>query len=150
MDRAFRASYLLAGVEREKVFDALLDVRSFTEWGRGLRRAWLLDDAREVRPGAVMGFELSAAGFTHEVTSAVTVVEEPRVLEWRYTSGAVGGGGWLVERESPDAIRMTFSTDYEIKPAWLNRIAHRPFFKRIAEDLLHRSVRSLGQQLRSG
>lgn len=147
--RPFRASYLLAGVSREEAFTALLDVPGFTEWGCGLRRAWLLDGTREVEPGAGIGFEVSAAGFTHEVISAITMIEAPRILEWRYTSGAVGSGGWLLEEEGVDAIRMTFSTDYEIKPAWLDRIAHRPFFRRITEDLLRRSVRRLGQQLRS-
>lgn len=148
-ERPFQASYLLAGVSREEAFAALLDVPGLTEWGRGLRHAWLLDGAHEVRPGVDVGFVLSAAGVTHEVISTITVVENPRVLEWRYTSGAAGNGGWLLEEAGANTIRMTLSTDYEIKPAWLNRIAHRPFFRRVTEDLLRRSVRHLGQWLRS-
>lgn len=149
-NRPYRASYLLAGVSREEAFAALMDVPGFARWGTGVRHAWLIGDVREVRPGAGIGFEVSAAGFTHEVISIIITVEEPRILEWRYTSGAVGHGGWLVEAEGVDAVRLTFSTDYEIKPAWLDRIAHRPFFRRITEDLLRRSIRRLGQQLRSG
>ncbi len=33
------------------------------------------------------------------------------------------------------------STDYEVEPAWLNRLAHWPFFRGIAGELLSRSMR---------
>jgi hypothetical protein len=43
---------------------------------------------------------------------------------------------------------MTLSTDYEIQPAWLNKIAHQPFLRRATEDLLRRSMRRFGEYLR--
>ena len=82
--------------------------------------------------------------------STVTAVEPPRLLAWRYTEGAVGSGGWLIEEVGMGAVRMTLSTDYEIRPAWLNRIAHRQFFRRVTEDLLRRSIRRFGEYLRRG
>ena len=153
MNRQVRASYLIAGVDRTRVFNALLDLRSFPEWGLGLREARALDESgtveeAEIRPGTRFEFTLSAAGLTHQVVSAVTVVDAPRKIEWRYVRGAVGNGGWLLEEAGPSAVCMTLFTDYQVKPGWLNRIAHRPFFRSITEDLLRRSMRRLEERLR--
>jgi ribosome-associated toxin RatA of RatAB toxin-antitoxin module len=147
-----RASYLIAGAGRPEVFAALLDVRSFTKWGYGLRQAQAVNepgvDHRGVRPGTRFEFTLSAAGLTHEVVSAVTVVRAPERIEWRYVKGAVGTGGWTLEDAAPNAVRMTLFTDYRVKPGWLNRLAHRPFFRGLTEDLLRRSMRRFEQHLR--
>ena len=83
--------------------------------------------AAEVRPGTVLEFTLTAAGLTHRVVSAVTVLQAPYRLEWRYTAGAAGSGGWLVEEAGEETVRMTLATDYEVEPEWLNTIAYRPF-----------------------
>ena len=153
--RPFRASLLVSGVEPERIFAALLDVRRFPEWASGVRRSRVLDAAgkaetRDIRPGVRLEFTLSAAGLTHEVASTVTVVEPPRRLEWNYVEGAHGGGGWLVEEEGAGTVRVTVSTDYRIRPAWLDRIAHRPFFRGLTEDLLRRSMRRFDAHLREG
>jgi uncharacterized protein YndB with AHSA1/START domain len=150
--RPFRASYLLAGSSRERIFAALLDVHRFPEWARGLRRVRVLDtesaaEAAEVRPGVGLEFTLSAAGLTHRVVGTVTTVEPPHRLEWRYTEGATGSGGWLLEGVGPNTVRLTLSTDYRIKPEWLDGIAHRPFFRNLVEDLLRRSIRRFERYL---
>ncbi len=152
-NRPFRASYLITGVEAERIFAGLLRLDRFPEWAVGLRRARTLDarggmGTPEVRPGTSLEFTLSAAGFTHRVVSAVTVVEPPRRLEWRYEKGATGAGGWLVEEEGAQTVRITLSTDYRVRPAWLDRIAHRPFFRGLTEDLLGRSIRRFEEHLK--
>jgi uncharacterized membrane protein len=153
--RPFRAGYLISGVEAERIFAALLDVRRFPEWAAGLRRSRALDasgeaETTDIRPGVRLEFTLSAAGLTHRVLSSVTVVEPPHRLEWNYLEGAVGGGGWLVEEQGAGTVRMTLSTDYRIRPAWLDRMAHRPFFRRLTEDLIRRSLRRFEAHLREG
>jgi uncharacterized membrane protein len=153
--RPFRASYIVSGVAAERIFASLLDVQRFPEWAVGLQRCRALEAAgkaetRDVRPGVRLEFTLSAAGLTHEVASIVTVVEPPRRLEWNYVEGAIGNGGWLVEQEAPGAIRITVSTDYLIRPAWLDTLAHKPFFRRLTEDLLKRSMRRFDAHLRYG
>jgi uncharacterized membrane protein len=153
--RPFRASYVLSGVSAERIFASLLDVQRFPEWTAGLRRCRVLDPAgkvetKDLRPGVRLEFTLSAAGLTHEVSSTVTVVEPPRRLEWHYVEGAIGSGGWLLEQEAPGAIRITLSTDYLIRPAWLDKLAHKPFFRRLTEDLLKRSMRRFDAHLREG
>jgi uncharacterized protein YndB with AHSA1/START domain len=144
--RPFRASYLVSGSSRERIFAALLDVRRFPEWALGLRRVRVLNtekvaETSEVCPGVGLEFTLSAAGLTHRVVGTVTAVEPPQRLEWRYTEGAEGSGGWLLEDAGPGTVRLTLSTDYTVKPAWLDGIAHRPFFRGLTEDLLRRSIR---------
>jgi uncharacterized membrane protein len=151
--RPFRASYIVSGVAAERIFASLLDVQRFPEWAAGLRRCRALDAAgeaetRDVRPGVRLEFTLSAAGLTHEVASIVTVVEPPRRLQWNYIEGAIGSGGWLVEQEAPGAVRITVSTDYVIRPSWLDNLAHKPFFRRLSEDLLKRSMRRFDAHLR--
>lgn len=146
MNRPVRASYLISGVDRSRAFDALLQVESFPEWGLGLREARALDESgtveeSEIRPGTRFEFTLSAAGFTHKIISAVTLVEAPQRIEWDYVEGAVGSGGWNLEDSGSDVVRMTLFTDYQVKPGWLNRIAHRPFFRGVTEDLLRHSMR---------
>jgi uncharacterized membrane protein len=153
--RPVRASYIVSGVAAERIFASLLDVNRFPEWASGLRRCRALDAAgkaetRDVHPGVRLEFTLSAAGLTHEVASIVTVVEPPRRLEWNYVEGAIGSGGWLVEQEAPGAVRISVSTDYRIRPAGLDKLAHKPFFRRLTEDLLKRSMRRFDAHLREG
>jgi ribosome-associated toxin RatA of RatAB toxin-antitoxin module len=151
--RPFRATYLVSGVESEKIFAALLDVSRFPEWAAGLRRSRALDTAgraetKDIRPGVMLEFTLSAAGLTHKVVSTVTEIDPPRRLEWNYIEGAHGGGGWLVEEEGQGNVRITIATDYRIRPSWLDTIAHKPFFRRLTEDLLRRSMRRFDAHLR--
>jgi uncharacterized protein YndB with AHSA1/START domain len=151
--RPFRASYLVSGSSRERIFAALLDVRRFPEWALGLSRVRVLADVKgetevqEVRPGAALEFTLSAAGLTHRVVGSIIAVEAPDRLEWRYAEGATGSGGWLLEEAGPTTVRLTLATDYRIKPAWLDGIAHRPFFRGLTEDLLRRSIRRFERYL---
>ena len=150
--RPFRASYLISGSPQERIFAALLDVRRFPEWVAGLRHSRALDatgtaETKDIRPGVRLEFTLSAAGLTHRVVGTVTTVESPHRLEWRYAEGATGSGGWLLEDAGQDKVRLTLSTDYRIKPAWLDRIAHRPFFRGLVEDLLRRSIHRFERHL---
>jgi uncharacterized membrane protein len=151
-DRPYRAGYEISGIGPDRIFAALLDVESFPEWTVGLARVRALDaEGREtarVEPGTNLEFVLEAAGLTHTVVSEIVVVQPPRLLEWRYVSGATGSGGWRVERSGPNAVEMTLATDYAVRPAWLNAIAHRPFFRRLTEDLLRRSIRRFEHRLR--
>jgi uncharacterized membrane protein len=151
-DRPYRVGYTLSGVSAEQVFAGLLDVGSFPEWAVGLGSVRARDaDGREVSlaaPGTRLEFALQAAGLTHTVASEITAVEPPRLLEWRYVRGATGTGGWHVRKAGPGAVEMTLSTDYGVKPAWLNSIAHRPFFRRLTEDLLRRSIRRFEKKIR--
>ena len=152
-NRPFRASYLISGFDPERIFAELLRLDRFPEWAVGLRQARVLDAKGngappEIRPGTSLEFTLSAGGFTHRVVSAVTAVEPPHRLEWRYERGAIGTGGWLVEEEGTRTVRMTLSTDYRVRPVWLDRIAHRPFFRGLTEDLLGRSIRRFEEHLK--
>ena len=151
-NRPYRVGYLLSGIGAEKVFAALLDVKTFPEWAVGLGGVRSLDaggrETGEILPGTTLEFVLSAAGLTHTVASEITAIEPPRLLEWRYTSGAAGSGGWLVEEAGPGTVRMTLATDYRVNPAWLNAVAHRPFFRGLTEDLLRRSIRRFEHRLR--
>ena len=151
--RPFRASYLISGVAAEKIFASLLDVRRFHEWVAGLHSSRALDptdgtELEEITPEVRLEFILSAAGLTHRVLSLVTVVEPPHRLEWRYVEGASGRGGWLVEKEGVGKVRITLSTDYRIRPAWVDAIAHKPFFRGLAEDLIRRSMRRFEAHVR--
>ena len=151
-DRPYRAGYEISGIGPDRIFAALLDIESFPEWAVGLAGVRTLDaEGREtacVEPGTNLEFVLEAAGLTHTVVSEIVVVQPPRLLEWRYVSGATGSGGWRVERSGPNAVEMTLATDYAVRPAWLNAIAHRPFFRRLTEDLLRRSIRRFEHRLR--
>jgi uncharacterized membrane protein len=150
--RPYRAGYLISGIGADQAFAALLDVKSFPEWAVGLGGVRAMgEDGREtaeIAPGTCLEFVLKAAGLTHTVVSEVTVVEPPRLLEWRYVAGASGSGGWHVEQSGADTVEMTLATDYGVQPAWLNRIAHRPFFRGLTEDLLRRSIRRFEERLR--
>ena len=151
-DRPYRAGYSISGIEAERVFAALLDVKSFSEWAVGLGGVTATDaDGRETPdmvPGTTLTFLLRAAGLSHTVVSEITAVEPPRRLEWRYVRGASGSGGWYVEQAAPSTVEMSLATDYAVQPAWLNRIAHRPFFRGLTEDLLRRSIRRFEERLR--
>lgn len=151
MNEPVRASFPVRGATPDQVFDALLDVRRFGGWAFGLKSARVLGrpvaPSGEVAVGRSLEFVLSAAGLTHRVESVVAAVEPPRLIRWRYTKGAVGEGGWTVEGAGDGAVLVTLHTDYEVKPAWLNGIAHRQFFRGVMEDLLRRSMRRLGERL---
>jgi len=150
--KPYRAGYEISGIGPDRVFAALLDIKSFPEWAVGLGGVRALDaDGREtarIEPGTSLEFVLQAAGLTHTVVSEITVVEPPRLLEWRYVRGATGLGGWHVEPTGANTVEMTLATDYGVRPAWLNRIAHRPFFRGLTEDLLRRSIRRFEERIR--
>lgn len=151
-DRPYRAGYQISGIGPKRIFAALLDVRSFPEWAVGLGgvRAIGADgrETSEIKPGTTLEFVLKAAGLSHTVVSEITAVEPPRLLEWRYVRGASGSGGWHVEEAGANTVEMALVTDYAVRPAWLNRIAHRPFFRGLTEDLLRRSIRHFEERLR--
>ena len=151
-DRPYRAGYKVSGIGPDRIFAALLDIKSFPEWAVGLAAVGAADangrETRDIAPGTTLTFVLRAAGLTHTVVSEITAVEPHRRLEWRYLSGASGSGGWYVERSGPGAVEMSLDTDYTVRPALLNRIAHRPFFRGLTEDLLRRSIRRFEERLR--
>ena len=151
-NRPYRADYLLSDTSPDRVFAALLDIHGFPKWAVGLQGARALDargrETGEIQPGATLEFVLSAGGLTHTVTSEITAVHPPHLLEWRYAKGATGNGGWYVEETGTNTVKITLSTDYQVRPAWLNTIAHRPFFRGLTEDLLRRSIRRFEQKLR--
>jgi len=151
-DRPYRAGYLISGIEAERVFAALLDVKSFPEWAVGLGGVTATDatgrETPDMIPGTTLTFVLKAAGLSHTVVSEIIAVEPPRLLEWRYVAGASGSGGWRVEQAGANTVEMSLATDYAVQPAWLNRIAHRPFFRGLTEDLLRRSIRRFEERLR--
>ncbi len=151
-DRSYRAGYEISGIGPDRIFAALLDIESFPEWAVGLAGVRALDaegrQTARVQPGTNLEFVLEAAGLTHTVVSEITAVEPPRLLEWRYVRGATGSGGWRVEQSGANTVEMMLATDYGVRPAWLNRVAHRPFFRRLTEDLLRRSIRRFEQRLR--
>ena len=140
LGREIVESRSVSGVSRDLLFEVLSDVESFPKWGYGLRRVrlWGSETKARLSPGSRIEFKLSAAGVTHKVTSVVTVVDAPRLIEWRYLSGASGHGGWLLENDGP--VRLTLSTDYSLEPAWLDKLARKPFFMGLARDLLRRSL----------
>ncbi len=149
MNHPINVSLLVSEVEREKIFAALLEFWHFPQWIHGLRWVRLLEGAELVQPGTKFSFGLSAAGLRHEVVSTMTEVDAPRSIQWRYISGAVGSGGWTLEDAGVKTVRLTFSTDYEVRPLWLDRLANRPFFRRVVEDLVRRSMRSLVENLKA-
>jgi uncharacterized membrane protein len=150
--RPYRAGYTLSGIRADRIFAALLDVKTFPEWAVGLKSVRALDaeglEIPELEPGTTIEFVLHAAGFSHTVVGEVSAITPPRLLEWCYVRGASGTGGWYVEETTPYTVELTLATDYTIKPAWLNKIAHRPLFKNVTEDLLRRSIRRFEKKLR--
>ncbi len=152
MDRPYKAGYEISGIGPDRIFAALLDVKSFPEWAVGLGGITATDAAgretSDMIPGTTLTFLLRAAGLSHTVVSEITAVEPPRRLEWRYVKGASGSGEWHVEQTGPSTVEMSLATDYAVQPAWLNRIAHRPFFRGLTEDLLRRSIRRFEERLR--
>jgi uncharacterized membrane protein len=144
------ASLILPGSSPEEVFAALVDVERFPEWALGLKKARALDAPGgapdRIVPGTKLEFTLSAGGLTHRVVSTITAVETPQLLEWRYTEGATGTGGWTLANLE-GAVKMTLRTSYKVKPAWLDRLVKRPFFRGMVEDLLRQSLRRFRKRL---
>lgn len=148
-------SRTIAGILRGPLFERLADIERFPEWGYGLRRAILLPASGTssvpggLHPESRAEFGLRAAGIEHHVTSLVTEIDPPRLIKWRYLSGASWCGGWLLE-EAEESVRTTLSTDspdYSVEPPWLDRIARKPFFQNLISDLLSRSLGRLQDDL---
>ena len=110
----------------------------------------MLGEPGDLTVGSEIEFVLSAAGFTHRDESVVTAFEPPRLITWRYVKGATGEGGWTVEEMANNGVWISLHTDYEVQPAWLNAIAHRPFFRSVTEDLLRRSMRRFAERMSKG
>ena len=90
MNEPVHASLVVRGVSPDKVFAALLDVRSFPDWAFGLERVRVLGEATvALAPGTAVEVTFSAVGLTHRVFSTMTIVETPRVIEQLYTKVSV-------------------------------------------------------------
>jgi uncharacterized protein YndB with AHSA1/START domain len=148
MERKIEATRIVRRRSREEVFRELKKVESFPEWAFGLPRVEVLSGGGE--PGTEIEFNLSAAGMTHRVTSVVRLIEEPHRIEWRYTQGAEGYGGWRLREVRPGVLEVTLYTDYHIRPRWLDRLAHRKFFVGVTNELLGRSLDRLVRRLEDG
>lgn len=87
-------------VRPERLYEVVLDVRSFPEWAPGVRRVEVIERPGEA--GMVSEWEVSFLGMSKTVSSVLEEAERPGFLRWNY-GGPVEGWGSAGSRPTPGA-----------------------------------------------
>ena len=108
------ASLFVPAVRARDLYEAVLDVRDFPSWARGVRRVEIVEGP--VGQGMVSEWEISFLGARRKVSSLLVEADEPRFLRWTYEGSISGYGECAIEDLSYGAL-AEFRT--ELRPAEL-------------------------------
>jgi ribosome-associated toxin RatA of RatAB toxin-antitoxin module len=110
-------------VPPERLYETVLDVRSFPRWAPGVRRVEVLEGAGEL--GMVSEWEVSVLGLKRKVLSVLEEAEPPELLRWTY-EGLIRGWGQCVIRDRGDGTLAEFQTELRASEPILERLMRTP------------------------
>jgi hypothetical protein len=129
-------------VPPERLYETVLDVRSFPRWAPGVRRVEVLEGAGE--PGMVSEWEISFLGFKRKILSVLEEAEAPRSLCWTY-DGLVCGWGQCAIKDWDDGALAEFRTELRPAESTLEGLMRTPAVRSAATCHLKRCLARLGQ-----
>ncbi len=139
-ERAIGAS-LFVPAPPEKLYEAVLDVRSFPVWAPGVRRVEVVEG---IGPGMVSEWEVCLFGLRRKVLSVLEEAEPPGFLRWSYDGPVRGWGECEISALGSGAIAAFRTRLYPEDPA-LSKLARTAAAKGAATSHLKRCLARLGQ-----
>ena len=133
---------VFAPVPAERLYEAVLDVRSFPAWAPGVRRVEVLAGGGE--PGMLSEWEISLLGLRRRVRSVLEEVEAPNYLRWTYDGPVKGWGECFVEHVG-DGSLAEFKTALCPADPLLAELARSASVRGAARGHLKRSLVRLGR-----
>ena len=129
-------------VPPERLYETVLDVRSFPRWAPGVRRVEVLEGAG--KPGMVSEWEISFLGFKRKILSVLEEAESPALLRWTY-EGLVCGWGECYIKDWGDGALAGFRTELCLAESTLERLMRAPAVRDAATCHLKRCLARFGQ-----
>lgn len=127
-----------------RLYETLLDVRSFPGWVPVVRRVRVLEGPPG--PGMVSEWEVSLLGIRKKVLSVLETAENSTRLRWTY-EGPVLGWGECVLQDRGDSTLASFSTELRVAEPVLERLVRRLPVQNLASNQLRRSLAGLGRMV---
>lgn len=126
----------------ERLYEAVLDVRSFPLWAPGVRRVEIVEGP--VGQGMVSEWEVSALGISRKVRSVLEEAEPFEFLRWSY-DGPVRGWGECEISTLGDGAIAAFRTDLQLRDPISRALARTTTAENAATSHLRRCLHRLGQ-----
>jgi hypothetical protein len=133
---------LFVPVPARKLYEVVLDVRSFPSWAPGVRRVEIIEGP--VGPGMVSEWEVSVLGLRRRISSVLMEAEEPSLLRWTYY-GLIGGRGECAIEDWANGAFAEFRTELQPAEPGLEKLVRTLTFKNAARNHLKRCLTRLGQ-----
>ena len=129
-------------VSPERLYETVLDVRSFPRWAPGIRHVEVLEGAGG--PGMVSEWEISFFGLKRKILSVLEEAESPELLHWTY-DGLVRGWGQCAIKDWGDGALAEFRTELQPVEPILEKLMRMPAVKSAVSSHLKRSLAQLGR-----
>jgi hypothetical protein len=126
----------------QKLYEVVLDVRSFPGWAPGVRRVEVLEGP--LGPGMVSEWEVSVLGLRRRISSTLVEAEAPRFLRWTY-EGPVCGWGECAIIDWGDGTLAEFRTELRPAEPVLEKLTSSLPARNVAYNHLKRCLARLGR-----
>lgn len=130
----------------EKLYEAVLNVRSFPRWAPGVRSVYVLE--LPGREGMISEWEISSLGVRRKVLSVLEAADPHSLLRWSY-SGTITGWGECRIIERPGGTLANFATEIHPQEPLLACLANSSSVQQAARQVLKRSLLRLGALIHS-
>jgi len=134
-------------VRPERLYEVVLDVRSFPEWAPGVRRVEVIERPGEA--GMVSEWEVSFLGMSQTVSSVLEEAERPGFLRWNYGGPVEGWGECRIQAHAGGALAEFRTSLLPLDPR-LEGLMQTSLVRNAASSQLRRSLGRLGQRVSGG
>jgi hypothetical protein len=141
------ASLFVPAVTARDLYEAVLDVRDFPSWARGVRRVEIVEGP--VGPGMVSEWEISFLGSKRRVSSVLLEADDPRFLRWTYEGSISGYGECAIEDLSYGTL-AEFRTELRPAEPALKKLMQSSPVRNATSRHLKRCLAQLGQVVSGG
>jgi hypothetical protein len=136
------ASLFVPAVTARDLYEAVLDVRDFPSWARGVRRVEIVEGP--VGQGMVSEWEISFLGARRRVSSLLVEADEPSFLRWTYEGSISGYGECAIEDLSYGTL-AEFRTELRPTEPVLEKLMQSSPVRNATSRHLKRCLAQLGQ-----
>ena len=136
------ASLFVPAVTARDLYEAVLDVRDFPSWARGVRRVEIVEGP--VGQGMVSEWEISFLGARRKVSSLLVETDEPSFLRWTYEGSISGYGECAIEDLSYGTL-AEFRTELRPAEPALKKLMQSSPVRNATSRHLKRCLAQLGQ-----
>ncbi|MEW6034861.1 MAG: SRPBCC family protein [Chloroflexota bacterium] len=124
--------FLLAPIE--KVWSELTNVKSWPAWWREFKRVAVSEPDSKLKVGSVADCEVKGGlPYTLRFSMAVTVLQQPNLIQFRIRGDLEGDYRWLLESQAGGGTAVTAYWDCGTPKTIMNFLAKLPLMKGVLD-----------------